>query len=193
MERKEFIKHACGFGLCACVVASAFAPATVLAEEKKEPATPPEDWRIGFAQQRYAKLLAALGTRVEPAVLSSALQEVGRFCARSSNLVEDYAGNPEGFLTQIRERWKAETSYDAPRGTVALAFPPMPECPCALVRKDVTPPTVCECSRGWQKHAFEVVFGRPVEVELKGSLLRGDAQCSFAIRAGAPRAQETVS
>jgi hypothetical protein len=187
MERKEFLKNACGFGLCACVAAAAFAPGVALAEDKMpatdKPAAPPEDWRIGFAQQRYAKLLAALGPRVEPAVLSSALQEVGRFCARSSNLVDAYAGNPEGFLNNLRARWKADATYDAEHGTVALAFPAMAECPCALVRKGVTPPSVCECSLGWQKHAFEVVFARPVEVELKGSLLRGDSQCSFAIRA----------
>jgi hypothetical protein len=189
MERKEFLKNACSFGLCACVAAAAFAPSAALAEDQKpatdKPAPPPDDWRIGFAQQRYAKLLAALGSRVEPAVLSSALQEVGRFCARSSNTGDAYAGNPEGLLNYFREHWKADTSYDAEHGTVSLAFPAMAECPCALVRKGVTPPTVCECSLGFQKHAFGVVFGRPVEAEVKTSLLRGDAQCSFAIRAGA--------
>lgn len=189
MKRKEFIKQACGVGLCSCVIASMFAPAARLAAEEPKPEDKPEkpkeDWRIGFMQQRYAKLLTALSTRVEAPALSGALEEVGRYCAGTSNMAAPFAGNPEGLFAVMREKWHADVTYDAEQGAVALAFPEMKECPCAFVRAGVTPACVCQCSIGWQKHAFEVVFGRPVEVELKGSLLRGDRRCSFEIRAGA--------
>lgn len=187
MKRKEFLKQIGGFGVCSCVVASVFAPAVAMADENKpteKPKTPPEDWRVSFAQQRYARFLAALGPRVEPAVLNGALEEVGRYCASTADFVATYAGNPDGFLAHIREKWHAEATYDARRGTLALAFPAMKECPCALVRTGTTPATACQCSIGWQKYAFGTVFGRPVQVELKDSILRGGARCVFSINAG---------
>lgn len=39
----------------------------------------------------------------------------------------------------------------------------------------------CNCSRGWLLEMFETVHGKSVEVELKQSILRGDAQCRFEI------------
>lgn len=53
------------------------------------------------------------------------------------------------------------------------------------MRKGVTPPAMCQCSLGWQKHAWGVVFGRPVETELKESLLRGGEKCAFRIHVSA--------
>lgn len=192
MERKEFLKQACAYGLCSCAVASLFASASPLQAEEAMPEMKPDqpkpDWRIGFMQERYAKLLAALEKHVDGAGLDAALTEVGQYCASTSDMITANAGKPEAFLTTIREKWHAEASYDAATGVVALAFPAMKECPCAFVRTGVTPARVCQCSVGWQKRAFGVVFGRPVEVELKGSLLRGDPRCSFEIHAGAKNA-----
>jgi len=51
-----------------------------------------------------------------------------------------------------------------------------------IVCKGLTPPSVCECSLGWQKQAFSAVFGSPVEVEIKEPFLRGNPRCSFGIR-----------
>jgi hypothetical protein len=187
MERKEFLKQACALGLCSCTVASLFASAVVQAADEPKPApkpeAKPEDWRIGFAQQRYAKLLSVLAAKVDEPTLNAALQEVGRFCGSTVKFVVPYAGNPEGFLAEIRKQWPVTVDYDAVKGVVSLAFPATGECPCALVRKGVTPAVVCQCSLGWQKQVFGIVFGRPVEVELKESLLRGDPRCAFVIRA----------
>ncbi|ACB76441.1 hypothetical protein [Opitutus terrae] len=186
MKRKEFLQQACTYGLCSCAVASLFAPAAKLfAEEAKPegmPEKPKEDWRIGFMQERYAKLLASLEKRADSAALDAALEDVGQYCASTTDMVKAHAGDPDGFLATIREKWHADATQDKATGVVALAFPAMKECPCALVRAGLTSARVCQCSVGWQKKAFGVVFGRPVEVALKGSLLRGDPRCSFEIR-----------
>jgi predicted ArsR family transcriptional regulator len=47
-------------------------------------------------------------------------------------------------------------------------------------RKPV-PATYCRCSCGWYGELFEAVLGRPVEVELLGSIASGDEQCRFVI------------
>lgn len=189
MERREFIQS-CGVGLCSCAVASLFASAASAATERPTPSTtppptpPPEDRRIRFAQDRYAKLLDALAVRLDPATLSAAIEEVGSFCAGSSTMVTTFAGKPDDFLATIREKWHADARYDAASDTVALAFAPMKECPCGLVKAGVTPATMCQCSIGWQRRAFETVFQRQATVALKGSMLRGNDRCSFEIKLG---------
>jgi predicted hydrocarbon binding protein len=189
MERRDFLKNACGAGLCACAIGALFS-SNAEAEEPKPAAgaaptratEPKEDPRVRFAQDRYAKLLTALGAKVPAETLGGALEEVGDYCASSSKIVSPFAGKPQEFLATMCEKWHAEVTHDEAAGVVMVAFPAMKACPCGLVRVGVTPPTVCQCSIGWQRRAFSTVFGRPVRVELKQSLLRGSDRCRFEIR-----------
>jgi predicted hydrocarbon binding protein len=41
--------------------------------------------------------------------------------------------------------------------------------------------TYCNCSRGWAKALFEGALGRPVDVVMEQSIIRGDEQCQFRI------------
>ena len=189
MDRKEFLQHACGMGLCSCAVASVIATATgtVRAGDETDaptpaPAKPEDDWRIPFVEERYARMLGLIATQTDEKTLNTILEGVGRYCASTADFVPTHAGDPEGFVAALRERWKANVSYDPEKRAVSLAFPTGDECPCPLVKKGVTPPAVCNCSLGWQKHAFEIVFGQPVEVTLTKSLLHGDDRCAFEIR-----------
>lgn len=60
-------------------------------------------------------------------------------------------------------------------------------CHCPLARtairdgKPVIPSLFCYCSGGFEKFAFDNVFGEPTEVELLESALKGDQRCRFAI------------
>jgi len=60
-------------------------------------------------------------------------------------------------------------------------------CHCPLARtairdgKPKIPSVFCYCSGGFEKIAFDTIFGQPTEVELLESVLKGDARCRFAI------------
>ena len=41
--------------------------------------------------------------------------------------------------------------------------------------------TYCHCSCGWYRQLFETLLGRPVKVELLGSIIQGDERCRFLI------------
>jgi hypothetical protein len=59
-------------------------------------------------------------------------------------------------------------------------------CPLArsaiLDRKTKISPMFCYCSGGFEKFGFDVILGKPVEVELLESALKGDMRCRFAIK-----------
>jgi predicted hydrocarbon binding protein len=56
-------------------------------------------------------------------------------------------------------------------------------CYCGSVSqsREVFSATYCHCSCGWYRQLFESLLGKPVEVELLGSILQGADCCEFRI------------
>jgi predicted hydrocarbon binding protein len=52
----------------------------------------------------------------------------------------------------------------------------------ALRMGEAVPPSFCHCSTSWDRQLWEGVLGRPVEVEVVKSLLKGDERCVHAFR-----------
>lgn len=178
MERREFIRALCSGGLCSCVLGLSTSGA---AGDEPAAKDQPKDWRLPFAQERYARLLALMGAKLSPAETTEVLEDLGRYCASRSDMTGRFKGNPDGFLDELSRRWHAEVSQDRDRGLVEIAFPPSGECACPLLRKGLSPGSACDCSAGWQKQAFEVVFGRPVAVRIVSTVLRGGDRCRFEV------------
>ncbi len=186
MERRDFLKTACTAGFCSCTVAGLFAgedpkPASVSGNATP----PPEDWRIAFGKQRYAKLISLVAAKVDEKTFGEIIEEVGRFCS-GSGFAKDFAGNLDGYCAQMQQRWGAKTEIDRERGVVTVAFAvPGGDCVCPLMGKGLVPAAACRCSVGAMRQAFTVVAQRAVAVELKESALQGGPRCAFEIRLGA--------
>ncbi|MHA1244905.1 MAG: DUF6144 family protein [Candidatus Heimdallarchaeota archaeon] len=61
-------------------------------------------------------------------------------------------------------------------------------CHCGWVRaaipkseEEQISPTFCNCSGGWHKVMFEVIYEQPIKVEVVKTILNGDQICTFAI------------
>jgi hypothetical protein len=57
-------------------------------------------------------------------------------------------------------------------------------CHCPLVRNhfnEEISPTFCNCSAGWYRQLWEGILGRPVNIKILRSLIKGDQNCEFAI------------
>jgi predicted hydrocarbon binding protein len=177
VKRKEFIKTVCAAGACSCAAPLLFArdPATGLpgpdeAEELKG--------KLDFVSLRMAKLVSALDepTRVR------VLETMGRECARQfTTLTGKFKGDPKGFLEEIKRQWASEASTDEKTGVIRVVDRAK-GCSCPFVKPGVTPPEFCHCTLGWQKEAYSAILGKPVEVELISSILRGDSRCEYRIR-----------
>ncbi len=179
MNRIEFLKT-CAGGLCAC--AAFGAPAAAIAESTAPEVPKAEDWRLQFIKQRYAKLLENLEGRVGERNLNEILQQQGRFCASKVEIVQKHKGDIDGFIQTITREWKQEITYDREHGVITAAGPEAKECFCPLIDGRYTPKSACDCSLGWTQYAYETVLGKPVQVELKESLLRGGKRCVFVVR-----------
>jgi len=178
MNRRNFLRD-CTLGACACTAASALAPIATIAAESAPPA---DDWRIRFVQSRYVKLIGVLSQRLGEAELAATLQALGRHCAEGLPQLKKHKGNVDGFIADFGAQYNETITYDRDHGIVTVVGPERTACFCPLVDTHNCPKIVCDCSLGWQKQVYETLLGRPVEVTLKESVVRGGKRCIFEVR-----------
>jgi len=180
MERKDFLKSACTIGMCSCAGVSLLSTGTLTAfSEIKEKES---DWRIGFIQKRFAKMIAGMDSTLDQETKVRILENLGRACAKEhAASFEKFKGNPESFLADLKNSWAERTEYNKNTKTMKVVGKKQESCFCPFVDASITPKDFCNCSLGFNKESFETVLGQPVDVCIDESILRGGNRCSFTI------------
>ena len=108
------------------------------------------------------------------------LHELGAFCASTyDGEFEKYIGDIEGF-SKFLEQGNTVTRS---RGVITVASAERTDCTCQFSSsRNNTPGIVCNCSAGWQQHAWTIVLQRKPQVDVKESILQGGKRCVFEIR-----------
>jgi hypothetical protein len=184
MDRMEFLKRMCGFGICGCALSGLGAADVLAASGPTEPPAPPPtvpDQRLAFARYQIAKLAGFMAADPAAASCAQLVERTGRECAKLGRMGTTFKGNPEGYLAAAHESYGTEFLWDRERGIITATVTEG-ECGCPLVDASRTPAFWCNCSVGYQREVFEAVFGRPVQVSLKGSKLSGGKTCVFEMK-----------
>jgi hypothetical protein len=179
MDRKEFLSS-CAAGVCACA-AGGLIPASSLSSAQT---AAPEDWRLRFVKERYAKMLQILSDRMSKNDLNQTLHDVGTFCSSlGDQTIVQYRGDFDGFCKRIRQSSSGdEATWDREKNIITMTSPERSDCWCPLNSlHQNTPAVVCNCSLGWQQHTWETLLQKKVRVELKEAVLRGGKRCVFEI------------
>lgn len=175
MDRKQFLRMACGLGACGCAAKLGAAMPTLKVDEP-----PAEDPRLRFARRQVAHLIGFLETGVPQEACARALEQTGRACARQTQLHARFKGDPEGYFATAKKAWGTGFAWDKQKGVITVTVAEGP-CGCPLVDANRTPALWCNCSVGYQKESFEAIFGRPVKARLVASKLSGSGHCIFEI------------
>jgi len=202
INRKEFLTNVGKYCLCSCVCALGGVLGSVRADEPEppvdQPAPPPKkprsEERIEFAEKWLVRFLDVLDTNLDAATRQKIMMANGRACyinwitetnqqIRPVTLdqmkqwidknVKDGSISYDGNVIYFQYMSAAETGLPSQEG----------QCLCSLVetRPAGLSSTFCQCSVGYVKEWHDRLFGKPVEVELLTSVLRGDPRCKFKI------------
>lgn len=174
LDRKEFLKAACGLGACGCALGLL---GTAGASQAEEAAA---DQRLAFVRYQLAKMVGFMAAGTSAEGCGAILESTGRECAKLGQLGSWFKGDPRGYFAVANKAWGTEFSWDEPQGVITVAVA-AGECGCPLVDPKRTPAVWCSCSVGYQKETFETIFGRPVTARLKESKLAGAARCVFEV------------
>ena len=142
---------------------------------------------VGLLRKWIEALVAGLDNEVDETTRAQVMKTCGRACALHFGSIEQArtsqcaTGTVDEWLDRLNQQegfWCGKWVRDG--GSIHSVCE---ACGCPLVRTGlVTPsPTFCNCSRGWVEAVFEAVLGRPVEVELKQAIGRGDSACKFVV------------
>ena len=180
MERKKFLKNACSYGFCGCVGLAFLNNSPLMANSKSKSGKDDPDWRIDFMQSRYRDLIYILNDTLDNETLIKILNQLGAKCGE--DFANKYKNDPDGFFAFIKSLWAESVEYDKEKGTIKVNELVRNDCNCPFIPKKDAPGILCNCSLGTQKKIYESLFGRPVQVSLNKSVLRGEERCSFTIQ-----------
>lgn len=175
MDRKEFLKSVCGLGVCGCTLSIMGTLEPLQAAEASA-----EDQRLKFVQYQLAKMVGFMATDAPAGACAGILEKTGRECAKLGQAGVKFKGDPEAYFAAAKRMWGTDFTWDKQKGVVTIAVAEG-DCGCPLVDKRRTPAVWCNCSVGYQKEAFETIFGRPVKASLKESKLSGSKRCVFEV------------
>ena len=180
MDRRNLLKHACGTGVCGCLLSGLLNPLDAVAETEKKKSEP-QDWRLPFVKKRYTILMKLLHEQLGPEGFRNMIQNMGRRCSGSIQMISDCKNDPDKYFKMLKERWHEDSHYDKEKGVIKIISAERTECTCPLIDTKKTPGYVCDCSLGWQKQTFETVLGKKVDVVIEESVLRGGKRCVFKV------------
>jgi len=179
MDRKEFLKSACTLGVCGCAMRFLGGIEPLQAAEPAA-APPAEDQRLLFIRYQLANMVGFMAKDAPAAACAGILEKTGRECAKLGQLAR-FKDKPEAYFAAAKKAFGTEMSWDKEKGLITVAVAEGP-CGCPLVDPKQTPAVWCSCSVGYQKEAFESIFGKPVQVTLKESKLKGAKRCVFEVQ-----------
>jgi len=137
-------------------------------------------WKYTFVRNRFNQLLDIMERETDAETLGKMIRQLGCECSRSVAFISENIGNLQGYWDELEKRWGEKAEFDEANGIITITTPERP-CVCPLIIQQQTPPSICDCSLGWQKQTYETILSRPVEVTLVESALRGSKRCAFKI------------
>lgn len=199
MNRKQFLDAVglCGMGSCSCILGGR-AVSLFAQEPKPEPPQPTKkprsQERIEFAEKWVTRFFDVLDANLDEKTRQKIMMANGRVCflewiketgrqikpvtleqfaAWVESNVKDGTYRVDGNSVYMQYTWAAETGQPSKEGACL--------CPFIESKPAGLSPTYCLCSVGYVKVMHEMRFGRPVEVELLDSVLKGGQRCRFKI------------
>jgi predicted ArsR family transcriptional regulator len=138
---------------------------------------------VGRTAKWIRTLMDGLDKNVDQKTIAKILEQCGRQCQTQSFIkkakaIYQKSADTNDFLEKLGQTYK---HLHLEGNKVYLVYP---KCYCSQVNKlskEELSGTYCNCSRGWAKALFEEAMGKPVEVTLEKSIIRGDDQCKLRI------------
>ena len=181
MNRAEFLEAACAWGLCSCAALAAHADQDVSEENSSEIDLGQLRYKLDFVTKRFAKLVQIMADTLDEQTMAGLFEAMGRQCALEfGHVIDPFRGKPEAFIEEIQRQWVEKADLDLEAGTLRI-IDKARHCTCPFVDEKLMSMHFCHCSIGWQKQAYETIFGQPVDVEIEESILRGGKHCIFRV------------
>lgn len=189
MDRKDFLKSACGLGIGSCFgfglfVNEKLSAAVNLNHEpgKNTPLVPVDPGQI-------QNVLCYIDSSMDETVKKSVFERLGaehlsnpgfvNWINENKNKIQDYFDR----INSNKDSYWEKIEYDPESSAIKITGKTVDRCACPYARPENPPLSFCKyCCIGFQKCMFEQLLGKPVKkVQLDESYLLGNNRCSTTI------------
>jgi len=143
-----------------------------------------EEYNLKFCGNYLAHMLNVM-EHIPEERMKETLRECSKYHYAANNmddLLEEYVGNLDGFVTFLTEQWGWKITYDKENGII-IADENKSKCVCPIVAEsDQISPNLCFCSEGFAARMFSKVTGHEIKTRIVASILRGDTHCVYEIQ-----------
>jgi hypothetical protein len=189
MNRKKFLKSACGLGICSCMgiglLASDKLSAAVvkgIADEKKTPLVP-------VNARQIQNVLGFVDSSVDEPTKKSIFEKLGTGHLKSDNFknfLEKSKKNLKAFFEDInsgKDTYWEKIEYNYESSSLKITGKKVDRCACSYAQTENPPLSLCNyCCSGFQKAMFEMLLDKHVtKVEIDESYLFGGNRCSSTV------------
>lgn len=189
MDRKNFLKCACGLGISSYAGLSMLTNDKLLAaviqnsqSDKKTPLVPVDTRQI-------QNVLSYIDSSMNESVKKSIFEKLGAEHITHEgfkNWIIDNKKNLKGFFDRInsnKDTYWEKIEYDPEVSTIKIIGKPVDRCACPYAQSENPPLSLCNhCCVGFQKAMFEMLLEKPViKVQVGESYLLGGNRCSSTV------------
>jgi hypothetical protein len=186
MDRKDFLKSACGLGICSCAGVSLLTDYKLSAAVIENTDTDKKTPLVPVDLRQIQNVLSYIDSLTDESMKKNIFEKLGaEHVAHEGfkNWINENKKNIKGYFDWInsnKDNYWEKIEYDPVASTVKITGKPVDRCACPYAQPEKPTFSLCNyCCIGFQKAMFEALLDKPViKVQIDESYLLGGNRCS---------------
>ena len=189
MDRKYFLKSACGLGICSCACFNLLTNNKVLAAVTRTSQSDKNTPLVPVDARQIQNVLSYIDASMDESIKKKIFEKLGAehlTNAGFKNFINDTKKNLKGYFDRInsnKDTYWEKIEYNPEASTIKITGRPVDRCACPYAQTENPPLSLCKhCCVGFQKCMFEMLLERPVtKIQIDESYLLGGKRCSSTV------------
>ncbi|MBN2029641.1 hypothetical protein JW824_05295 [bacterium] len=186
MDRKKFLKCACGFGISTCAGFGMFTNNILLADVTQNTQADEETPLVPVDTRQIQNVLSYIDSSMDESVKKNIFEKLGAEHITHEgfkNWIIESRKDLKGYFDRInsnKDTYWEKIEYDSDTSAIIITGKPVNRCACPYAQSENPPLALCHyCCVGFQKAMFEMLLEKPIiKVRIDESYLLGGSRCS---------------
>jgi hypothetical protein len=189
MDRKKFLKCACGLGIGSYAGFSMLTNDKLLAAADQNTQSYKKTPLVPVDSRQIQNVLSYIDSSMDELVKKSIFERLGAEHLTHPgfiNFINENKNNIKGYFDRInsnKDTYWQTIEYDPEASAIKIIGKPVDRCACPYAQSENPPLSLCyHCCVGFQKVMFEMLLDKPVKkVQVDESYLLGGNRCSSTV------------
>ncbi len=190
MDRSNFLKKVCGFGICSCFSTGLLSEGNLIAAVEQDSTLIKGTSIIPVDTRQVQNVLSYIDSTMDESTKKNIFERLGyEHTTKDSfkNWINGNKNNLKGFFDYINSHTNTNSDwekieYDPILSTIKITGKPADRCACPYAQAANPPKSLCNyCCKNFQKNMFEMLLDKTVKVQLDETFLLGGKRCSVTI------------